>query len=80
MYRRFPKLKGIAGGMGAGRPKFVTVNVGAIEEAVKAKKLDASAEVTLAPAATSTDRDGGQGKMCARHQLVATTCILVNKQ
>ena len=27
MYRRFPKLKGIAGGMGAGKDKFVVVNV-----------------------------------------------------
>ena len=27
MHRRFPKLKGIAGGMGAGRAKYVTVNV-----------------------------------------------------
>jgi large subunit ribosomal protein L15 len=27
LYRRLPKLKGIAGGMGAGRPKYVTVNL-----------------------------------------------------
>jgi large subunit ribosomal protein L15 len=47
MYRRFPKLKGIAGGMGAGKPKFVTVNVGDLEAAVQAKKLDASAEITI---------------------------------
>ncbi|KAL3700358.1 hypothetical protein R1sor_018380 [Riccia sorocarpa] len=30
LYRRLPKLKGIAGGMGAGLPKFVTVNLGDI--------------------------------------------------
>ena len=47
MYRRFPKLKGIAGGMGAGKSKFVTVNVGDLEAAVQAKKLDASAEITI---------------------------------
>lgn len=47
MYRRFPKLRGIAGGMGAGRPKFVTVNVGDLEAAVQAKKLDAGAEITI---------------------------------
>jgi large subunit ribosomal protein L15 len=47
MYRRFPKLKGIAGGMGAGKPKFVTVNVGDLEAAVQAKNLDASAEITI---------------------------------
>lgn len=28
LYRRLPKLKGIAGGMGAGLPDFVVVNVG----------------------------------------------------
>merc|ERR1719326_1187307 len=27
LYRRLPKLKGIAGGMAAGRPKFITVNL-----------------------------------------------------
>lgn len=27
LYRRLPKLKGIAGGMGAGLPKYVTVNL-----------------------------------------------------
>ncbi|KAL2651407.1 hypothetical protein R1flu_019535 [Riccia fluitans] len=32
LYRRLPKLKGIAGGMGAGLPKFVTVNLGDIAE------------------------------------------------
>jgi len=47
MYRRFPKLKGIAGGMGAGKPKYVTVNVGDLEAAVAANKLDASAEITI---------------------------------
>ncbi|CAI7740497.1 unnamed protein product [Closterium sp. NIES-53] len=32
LYRRLPKLKGIAGGMGAGLPKYVTLNVGDLEE------------------------------------------------
>lgn len=32
LYRRLPKLKGIAGGMGAGLPKYVTVNLEQIEE------------------------------------------------
>ena len=27
LYRRLPKLRGIAGGMGAGLPDFVTVNL-----------------------------------------------------
>ena len=48
MYRRFPKLKGIAGGMGAGVPKYVTVNVDTIAEALASSKLDAGSEVTLA--------------------------------
>jgi len=47
MYRRFPKLKGIAGGMGAGLPKYVTVNVETIAAALAASKLDSAAEVSL---------------------------------
>lgn len=47
MFRRFPKLKGIAGGMGAGRPKFLTVNIGDLEAAVVANKIDASAEISI---------------------------------
>jgi len=47
MYRRFPKLKGIAGGMGAGRPKFVTVNLSDLSDAVAANKLDGATEITL---------------------------------
>ena len=47
MFRRFPKLKGIAGGMGAGKPKYVTVNVADIAAAVASAKLDAGAEVSI---------------------------------
>jgi len=47
MYRRFPKLKGIAGGMGAGKKKHVVVNVGDLEAAVAAKKIDAGSEITI---------------------------------
>ena len=36
MHRRFPKLKGIAGGMGAGKAKYVTVNVDDISAAFAA--------------------------------------------
>ena len=43
MHRRFPKLKGIAGGMGAGRAKYVTVNVDDISAAFAANKLAAGA-------------------------------------
>jgi large subunit ribosomal protein L15 len=42
LYRRLPKLKGIAGGMGAGLPKFVVVNLDDLE-----KHFEANAEVTL---------------------------------
>lgn len=47
MYRRFPKLKGIAGGMGAGKDKYVVVNVDTIAEALASSKLDAGSEVTI---------------------------------
>ena len=47
MYRRFPKLKGIAGGMGAGKDKYVVVNVETIAEALASSKLDAGSEVTI---------------------------------
>lgn len=47
MFRRFPKLKGIAGGMGAGKNSYVVVNVGDLSAAVAANKLDASSEITL---------------------------------
>ncbi|BBM99771.1 large subunit ribosomal protein L15 [Marchantia polymorpha subsp. ruderalis] len=43
LYRRLPKLKGIAGGMGAGLPKFVTVNLCDIAEA----GFEEGEEVTL---------------------------------
>ena len=48
MYRRFPKLKGIAGGMGAGVDKFVVVNVDDIAASRSASsKLDAGSDVTI---------------------------------
>lgn len=47
MYRRFPKLKGIAGGMGAGVDKFVVVNVDDIAAALASSKLDAGSDVTI---------------------------------
>ena len=43
LYRRLPKLKGIAGGMGAGLPKFVSVNLADI----MASGLPEGAEVSL---------------------------------
>lgn len=36
LYRRLPKLRGIAGGMSAGLPKHVTVNLSQLEEAFEA--------------------------------------------
>ena len=47
MYSRFPKLKGIAGGMGAGKDKFVVVNVDDIAAALASSKLDAGSDVTI---------------------------------
>eukprot|EP00891_Asterochloris_glomerata_P003197 jgi/Astpho2/3197/Aster-05726 len=41
LYRRMPKLKGIAGGMGAGLPKYVTINLGQLS------KFSEGEEVTL---------------------------------
>jgi len=41
LYRRLPKLKGIAGGMSAGLPDFVTINVGDLAS------LDAGTVVSL---------------------------------
>ena len=43
LYRRLPKLKGIAGGMGAGLPKYVSVNLADI----MASGLPEGAEVSL---------------------------------
>lgn len=43
LYRRLPKLKGIAGGMGAGLPKFVSVNL----DAIASLGLEEGAEVSL---------------------------------
>lgn len=42
LYRRLPKLRGIAGGMGAGLPDFVVVNLKDLE-----KHFEAGAEVSL---------------------------------
>merc|ERR1719281_1356043 len=42
LYRRLPKLKGIAGGMSSGRSNFVIVNVGDLEQS-----FDAHNDVTL---------------------------------
>ena len=39
MHRRFPKPKGIAGGMGAGKAKYVTVNVDDISAASGTKNV-----------------------------------------
>ena len=47
MYRRFPKLKGIAGGMVAGKPKFVTVNVSDLAQALADSKISAGQDVDL---------------------------------
>ena len=47
MHRRFPQLKGIAGGMGAGKAKYVTVNVDDISAAFAANKLAAGSDVSI---------------------------------
>ena len=47
MHRRFPKLKGIAGGMGAGKAKYVTVNVDDISAAFAANKLATGSDVSI---------------------------------
>jgi large subunit ribosomal protein L15 len=47
LYRRLPKLRGIAGGMPAGRKTHLTVNLGDIVAAVAAGKLDAGAEMSI---------------------------------
>ena len=47
LYRRLPKLRGIAGGMPAGRKTHLVINVGDIAAAVAAGKLDAGAELSL---------------------------------
>lgn len=43
LYRRLPKLKGIAGGMGAGLPKYVSVNL----EDIVASGVEEGEEVSL---------------------------------
>jgi hypothetical protein len=46
LYRRVPKLKGIAGGNPAGVPSFVTVNVGQLETECEAGAVvDATADI-----------------------------------
>ena len=47
LYRRLPKLRGIAGGMPAGRKTHVVVNLADLSAAVAAGKLDVNAELTL---------------------------------
>jgi large subunit ribosomal protein L15 len=47
LYRRLPKLRGIAGGMPAGRKTHLTVNLGDITAAIAAGKLDAGVELSL---------------------------------
>ena len=59
MYRRFPKLKGIAGGMGAGKDKYVVVNVETIAEALASSKLDAGSEVTIESLKSGRHQGGG---------------------
>lgn len=48
LYRRLPKLRGIAGGMPAGRKTHVTVNLSFLAAAVSNGQLTAGSEVTLA--------------------------------
>lgn len=48
LYRRLPKLKGIAGGMGAGLSKFVTVNLDDIEAANFSEGEEVSLETLIA--------------------------------
>ena len=47
LYRRLPKLRGIAGGMPAGRKTHVVVNLSDIVAAVSAGKLKSGDEVSL---------------------------------
>jgi len=48
LYRRLPKLRGIAGGMPKGRQTHVTVNLSTLSAAVAVGKLEEGAEVSLA--------------------------------
>lgn len=48
LYRRLPKLRGIAGGMPAGLKSHVTINLAAIAAAVDSGKLTADTELSLA--------------------------------
>ncbi len=48
LYRRLPKLRGIAGGMPAGKKTHVVINLSSLDAAVAAGKLDAGAELSLA--------------------------------
>ena len=48
LYRRLPKLRGIAGGMPKGRQTHVTINLSTLAAAVAVGKLEEGAEVTLA--------------------------------
>ena len=48
LYRRLPKLRGIAGGMTAGRKTHVTINLSTLAGAVASGKLAAGSAVSLA--------------------------------
>ena len=58
LYRRVPKLKGIAGGNPAGVPSFVTVHVGQLET-----ECEAGAVVDAASLARVVGATGSRGKL-----------------
>lgn len=58
LYRRVPKLKGIAGGMSAGVAKFVTVNVSQLNS-----ECEAGAEVDLASLERLVGSTGARAKL-----------------
>lgn len=58
LYRRVPKLKGIAGGMSAGVPKFVTVNVSQLEA-----ECEAGSEVDIASLERLVGATGARTKL-----------------
>lgn len=58
LYRRVPKLKGIAGGMPAGVPSYVTVNVGQLEA-----ECEAGATVDAAALERLVGSTGARGKL-----------------
>lgn len=58
LYRRVPKLKGIAGGMSAGVPKFVTINVSQLNA-----ECETGAEVDLASLERLVGSTGARAKL-----------------